>query len=170
MLAPFNSEIRKIRSQKKNKHFWRKLRSQKEPKGAQQFSIFTRAPLAPFWLLRFLNFRRPSLAVMTRIKTSFFLILWVVMIGQCHGFFWNPYNQDYKTKFQTQLNYRLKASKGISKKVITAPKNTSIFFYFLDFRSSLQFNNHLKGILKMHTVTGAQFLSYNYILFQSLPF
>ena len=31
----------------------------KEPKGAQQFSIFTRAPLAPFWLLRLLNFRRP---------------------------------------------------------------------------------------------------------------
>ena len=55
MLAPFNSEIRKIRSQKKN-NFFTEI---KEPKGAQQFSIFTRAPLAPFWLLRLLNFRRP---------------------------------------------------------------------------------------------------------------
>ena len=84
----------------------------------------------------------------------------MVIIGQCHGFFWNPYNQDYKTKFQTQLNYRLEALKGIST-VMTSPKNTYIFFYFLEFRSPLQFNNHLIGILKMHTVTGAQFLSYN---------
>ena len=27
---------------------------------SQEFSIFTRAPLAPFWLLRLLNFRRPE--------------------------------------------------------------------------------------------------------------
>ena len=67
MLAPFNSKIRKIRSQKKKIFFFTEI---KEPKGAQQFSIFTRAPLAPFWLLRLLNFRRPPKDISNEIKRS----------------------------------------------------------------------------------------------------
>eukprot|EP00093_Oithona_nana_P003764 03764.XXX_43042_42662_1 [CDS] Oithona nana genome sequencing. len=44
---------------------------------------------------------------MTRIKTSFFLVLWMI-IGQCHCFPWNPYKPDnHKTAFQKQLNHRL---------------------------------------------------------------
>ena len=50
-----------------------------------------------------------SLAVMTRIKTFFLLVLWVVVIG-CHCFIWNSYKpDDHKTEFQTQLIHRLKS-------------------------------------------------------------
>ena len=38
---------------------------------SQEYSIFTRAPLAPFWLLRLLNFRRPVLEAI-----SFLFFCW----------------------------------------------------------------------------------------------
>ena len=47
-----------------------------------------------------------SLAVMRTAKTSLCLVLLVVV--QSHGFFWNPYRQDYKNQFQMEINHRLK--------------------------------------------------------------
>ena len=47
---------------------------------------------------------------MSRIKTSLFLVLWL-LIGQCCCFFWNPYKpNDHKTVFKMQLIHRLKGT------------------------------------------------------------
>ena len=56
MLAPLDLKIRKLRSKKKLLFLCGNF---KEPKGAHEYSIFTKAPLAPFWLLRLLIIRRP---------------------------------------------------------------------------------------------------------------
>ena len=72
---------------------------------------------------------------MTRIKTSFFLVLWMI-IGQCHCFPWIPYKPDnHKTAFQKQLNHRLTGTTLIFFKM-----KKWHFFCILDFQSPLQFN------------------------------